>query len=347
MTSFSSRKRLLGEWRDLVAPCALLLCLHLQILLILKGSGVEAVPILKQAHFLHRHGDRTSLGATLRCANVTWPEGDGQLTAIGCQQLTKLGQTLRARFCPSLVQCNYSPHDIYVMASHYDRTIASANCAMAGFYNLSSMTNDVAYNDSGIYTPIGTPTTSTMVPVYIYDDTSDQYSSNFYLRGYDNCRPYYYPWPSSAAAETPLYTRSITKNPEFIANAANFTSLIANWTNVTCVEGTNYNLLHVFVDKIFDPLHVQAEHHVLGPVTSFFDTATLDSTYNVASFMEGTCSNLHTHTYIYIQTRIHTANKPTLTFPHFHTHTCSLRVCQAGTSKARKSVVWCRLHTLV
>nr|XP_014285495.1 lysosomal acid phosphatase-like [Halyomorpha halys] len=62
-----------------------------------------------------------------------WPDGPGQLTRFGKQQLYATGQTLRMRY-NGFLNVNYFPNDNIVRSNRYDRDFMSAACLLAGLY---------------------------------------------------------------------------------------------------------------------------------------------------------------------------------------------------------------------
>ncbi|KAL0275198.1 UNVERIFIED_CONTAM: hypothetical protein PYX00_003132 [Menopon gallinae] len=92
-----------------------------------------------ELHFVvvvFRHGDRAPIKPYPKDpfhSDSCWPNGWGQLTNLGKLQQFELGKWLRNRYCKFL-PLDYSPHDIYVMASDVDRTLVSAYSNLAGLY---------------------------------------------------------------------------------------------------------------------------------------------------------------------------------------------------------------------
>ncbi|XP_014251992.2 lysosomal acid phosphatase-like [Cimex lectularius] len=85
-----------------------------------------------------RHGSRSPL-STYRndpypYYNIKfWPDGPGQLTRYGKQQLFASGQQLRKRY-NGFINTNYFPNDTAARSNPYDRDFMSAACLLAGFY---------------------------------------------------------------------------------------------------------------------------------------------------------------------------------------------------------------------
>lgn len=86
-----------------------------------------------------RHGDRTPHLA-LPTAPYDWPEGIGELTAIGMQQEYQLGVSMRKTYVleAKLLPKNYHFDDVYVRSSDFDRTLVSAQSVLMGLYPLGT-----------------------------------------------------------------------------------------------------------------------------------------------------------------------------------------------------------------
>lgn len=86
-----------------------------------------------------RHGDRTPQ-TILPTAPYDWPEGLGELTAIGMQQEFKLGEAFRKFYITQekLLPNNYDPKTIHIRSSDFNRTIASAQSVLLGLYPLGT-----------------------------------------------------------------------------------------------------------------------------------------------------------------------------------------------------------------
>lgn len=94
---------------------------------------------------LCRHGDRTPLQEFPSDALPAskWPEGVGELTAIGQRAHYELGQRLRARYIDTgFLPAIYQPRDIYVRSTDIDRTLVSATSQMAGLFPPGTAPND-------------------------------------------------------------------------------------------------------------------------------------------------------------------------------------------------------------
>lgn len=102
-----------------------------------KAATPDAEAKLLFVAELCRHGDRAPIGEypsdVLPASR--WPEGVGQLTAIGQRAHYELGQRLRARYVDTgFLSPSYSPAEMYVLSTDVDRTLMSATSQLAGLY---------------------------------------------------------------------------------------------------------------------------------------------------------------------------------------------------------------------
>uniref|UniRef100_A0A914DG09 Lysosomal acid phosphatase n=1 Tax=Acrobeloides nanus TaxID=290746 RepID=A0A914DG09_9BILA len=84
-----------------------------------------------------RHGDRTPsvlIPTDVNNTEETWELGLGELTKLGLQQEFRLGRFLRERY-DGFLSKKYSPFEIYVRSSDYNRTLVSAQANMAGLFS--------------------------------------------------------------------------------------------------------------------------------------------------------------------------------------------------------------------
>ncbi|KAL5110124.1 Lysosomal acid phosphatase [Taenia crassiceps] len=94
---------------------------------------------LVHVHALFRHGDRSSITPYIFDGYdpyKVWPDGLGQLTQEGIEQLFLLGKWLRNKY-GSLVGQNYNVSSFHMRSSDVDRSLMSAEAMMAGFFHLS------------------------------------------------------------------------------------------------------------------------------------------------------------------------------------------------------------------
>lgn len=86
-----------------------------------------------------RHGDRTP-SSSLPTAPYEWPEGLGELTAIGMQQEFELGKKFREYYITEqkLLPESYQPNTLYVRSSNFNRTLMSAQSVLLGLYPMGT-----------------------------------------------------------------------------------------------------------------------------------------------------------------------------------------------------------------
>uniref|UniRef100_A0A915EHC6 Acid phosphatase n=1 Tax=Ditylenchus dipsaci TaxID=166011 RepID=A0A915EHC6_9BILA len=91
---------------------------------------------LKFVHAIWRHGDRTPsvlIPTDVENNISSWKQGLGELTKLGLSQQYRLGLFLRQRYDGWLSK-EYSPFEIYLRSSDYNRTLMSAQANMAGLF---------------------------------------------------------------------------------------------------------------------------------------------------------------------------------------------------------------------
>ncbi|CAH0395039.1 unnamed protein product [Bemisia tabaci] len=102
---------------------------------ILKRSPA-AEPTLRFVSIIHRHGERSaerSYPLDPYKGESFWPEGPGALTKRGKVGLHKLGVSFRQRY-DGFLSAKYSPSQIRIQSSDYDRCLMSASLVLAGLY---------------------------------------------------------------------------------------------------------------------------------------------------------------------------------------------------------------------
>ncbi|OWK55365.1 Prostatic acid phosphatase [Lonchura striata] len=112
---------------------------------------------------LFRHGDRTPIVnfPTDLHKESEWPQGFGQLTKTGMQQLFELGQYMRKRYSIFL-NSTYNRKEFYIQSTDYDRTIMSAQSYLSGLF---PPTSSQIWNPELLWQPI---------PVHIFQKTAEQ-----------------------------------------------------------------------------------------------------------------------------------------------------------------------------
>ena len=82
-----------------------------------------------------RHGDRTS-EFDIPKALYKWPQGQGQLTALGMQQEFQLGTSFRKKYVDEyhLLPESYQNGTMLVFSTDFDRTLMSAQSLLLGLY---------------------------------------------------------------------------------------------------------------------------------------------------------------------------------------------------------------------
>uniref|UniRef100_A0A8C3KAE3 acid phosphatase n=1 Tax=Calidris pygmaea TaxID=425635 RepID=A0A8C3KAE3_9CHAR len=110
-----------------------------------------------------RHGDRTPVVnfPTDPHKESEWPQGFGQLTKTGMQQLFKLGQYTRERYS-NFLNSTYNRQEFYIQSTDYDRTIMSAQSYLSGLF---PPTSSQIWNPELLWQPI---------PVHVLQKSTDQ-----------------------------------------------------------------------------------------------------------------------------------------------------------------------------
>src|SRR5205814_1645792 len=95
----------------------------LSLALLLFSGVLYAQESLIFAFDLLRHGDRTPLLAIPAAPHV-WPEGMGQLTALGMRQELQRGVALRKKYIDQyhLLPARFQNDAMYVFCTDFDRT---------------------------------------------------------------------------------------------------------------------------------------------------------------------------------------------------------------------------------
>ncbi|EUB62537.1 Lysosomal acid phosphatase [Echinococcus granulosus] len=95
---------------------------------------------LVHVHALFRHGDRASIRPHIFDGydpHKVWPDGLGQLTQEGIEQLFLLGKWLRSKYGHFIGE-NYNVSTFHMRSTDVDRSLMSAEAMMAGFFHRSN-----------------------------------------------------------------------------------------------------------------------------------------------------------------------------------------------------------------
>ncbi|GAB0184323.1 dnaJ subfamily C member 13 [Grus japonensis] len=117
-----------------------------------------------------RHGDRTPIVnfPTDLHKESEWPQGFGQLTKTGMQQLFELGQYTRKRYS-NFLNSTYNRQEFYIQSTDYDRTIMSAQSYLSGLF---PPTSSQIWNPEILWQPI---------PVHVFQKSTDRDIHNYTL----------------------------------------------------------------------------------------------------------------------------------------------------------------------
>ncbi|XP_064907784.1 prostatic acid phosphatase isoform X3 [Columba livia] len=139
-----------------------ILCFSLHIILILLQQ-TTAERELKFVVAVFRHGDRTPIVnfPTDLHKESEWPQGFGQLTKTGMQQLFELGRYMRERYA-NFLNSTYNRKEFYIQSTDYDRTIMSAQSYLSGLF---PPTSSQIWNPELLWQPI---------PVHVLQKSTDR-----------------------------------------------------------------------------------------------------------------------------------------------------------------------------
>lgn len=146
------------------------IALFVSVLIILSPSCL-ALPTLKQVHVITRHGSRHPLTKDAQTLEEETSEKSA-LTPLGQQQHYQLGVWLRERYENELgnVLSEYSPSQVYMESSAFERTLVSAQSLALGLFPATTR---------GLQLIPDTPPT---IPVYTHARHND-----INIRAYDKC----------------------------------------------------------------------------------------------------------------------------------------------------------------
>uniref|UniRef100_A0A0N4ZMZ1 Prostatic acid phosphatase n=1 Tax=Parastrongyloides trichosuri TaxID=131310 RepID=A0A0N4ZMZ1_PARTI len=115
------------------------------------------IETLQFVHAIWRHGDRTPvvlIPTDTGNDEASWGIGLGELTKKGMLQQYNLGQWIQRRY-NGYLHDEYSPFEVYVRSSDYNRTLMSAQANMAGLYkpnNQSQFLPGLQWNPIPVHT---------------------------------------------------------------------------------------------------------------------------------------------------------------------------------------------------
>ncbi|NWT50757.1 PPAP phosphatase, partial [Erythrocercus mccallii] len=216
-----------------------ILCFSFHIILILLQQTTAARE-LKFVVVLFRHGDRTPIVnfPTDLHKESEWPQGFGQLTKTGMQQLFELGQYVRKRYS-TFLNSTYNRQEFYIQSTDYDRTIMSAQSYLSGLF---PPTSSQIWNPELLWQPI---------PVHIFQKTTEQ-RLNFPL---PNC-PHYDELQQETQTSKEFQNR-IQPYMDFLQTMAVNTGLELNHLKLL----DNFQLWNTY-----DTLHCEGIHNYTLPV---------------------------------------------------------------------------------
>lgn len=175
---------------------------------------------------LCRHGDRTPVAEFPSDALPAsrWPEGVGQLTAIGMRAHYELGARLRTRYVDSgFLSPSYKRSEVHVRSTDVDRTLMSATSQLAGLFPPGSAANDdvrVEFGEDALHeNEGGLPHLFQPVPVHTKSTETEQLllPGNYCPRHVELMEE---------KLESEEFQVVVEKNTEFLEEAAE----IAEWT---------------------------------------------------------------------------------------------------------------------
>jgi len=212
------------------------------------------------AQIIHRHGDRNPTkpwGPNDPNKESDWPQGWGQLTTKGMQELYYLGQTLKERY-RGFLSDEYVNSEVYVHSSGVERALMSAQCNLAGLFPLKK---DRQWEPGLPWQPI---------PIHsspVYDD--------WVMRSNKVCKKKYKSLVDSYLESSQNVKDFIQKNLKLIVRATEAAGLykegddLENLGNAWRLGGNlhiarryNKTLLPWMTDSLIDALHhLRAEKH--------------------------------------------------------------------------------------
>jgi acid phosphatase len=211
----------------------------------LKSFKVAALAVLAQALFsfaalaqeklifavdIIRHGDRSPIHEIPKAPHK-WPDGSGQLTALGMRQEFQLGSRMRAYYIEQehLLPANYVTGSIYVRSTDSDRTLMSAESFLAGLYPPGT---GPILADSG---QAALPQALQPIPIHTIPRPEDSLLIP----------------DTDARAYDALCQQYVFSSPEWKAKAAELAPDLPRWSEETGIKLTNIFQLKYLGDTLF------------------------------------------------------------------------------------------------
>ena len=206
--------------------------------LLLLWSVFFAVPVPAQDKLVFavdiiRHGDRTPLSNPFREDPALWPEGVGQLTALGTNQEYALGAEMKRLYYRELLDSDTASNSIRAFSTDTDRTRMSARLFLSG------LAGDAAARSIPI---------SLKVPLDITAGLSD--SNAISTAAILN--------PDGTANMQALQSRYVLESPEWKATNAALQPQFARWGQAL---GLRLNSIQD-LEGLGDTLYIHQIHHV-------------------------------------------------------------------------------------
>lgn len=140
---------------------------------------VNAVPVLKQVHVVHRHGARTPLPKN---PDTLLELAGSSLTPLGQQQLFEVGGWLRQMYNIDGFLAEYNVSEVRLESSDLDRTLTSASALSMGLFPYKAQAADYG---TALYESILPEMPG--LPVYSTKQTNDMFFRAYYT---GNCPVY-------------------------------------------------------------------------------------------------------------------------------------------------------------
>jgi acid phosphatase len=196
------------------------------------AAAVPAQDKLVFAFDIIRHGDRTPINNPFKEDPANWPEGWGQLTALGTNQEIALGSEMRKLHYTQLLDSNPASYSICVFSTDTDRTRQSARLFLSGLLG-----------DAAATVPI-----HLTVPIDITAGfADDNVVSTANLLN-----------PDAASNMQALQNQSVLRSPEWMATNAALQPQFARWSQALGLTITGLQDL----GSLSDTFYIHQIHHV-------------------------------------------------------------------------------------